>query len=243
MRRKPKLQYTADPDPVAAPPTPPAAQAAPPPKPRPVITPQQATAECIRRARAGDRTVLPGVQWILDHNPKMWNETHHLARLAEQGWITQLAGKDLLLEESIRRQVKQLKANLAGDAPSPLDRLLIERIAATWLAVQHAELDAARDQVDGDAVSQMRLKRLDAANKRFLAATRALAVTRRLLGGMRIEIRHENASETGAAAGRCESVDEKGTDRVSGEPAVAGTLQDFFGTGLEDERRAMAGQD
>ena len=109
--------------------------------------------------------------------------------------------------------------------------------------MQHAELDAAHDEGDGGQVAQFRLKRQDAANKRFQAATKTLAVTRRRLGVMKIEIRHENAAVADSAVGQCKSVDARANDRVSAEPAVAGTLREFFDAGLEDDRRAMAGQD
>jgi len=151
----------------------------------------QATLE---RARQGDVTVLPQLQQALDDNPSIWKDGYDLVAMSEQAWIDKLAGTDLLLGQSLRRHVRQLKLDQVGASPTPLDKLLADRIAAAWLGVHHAELAEAFGDASGGKVGQMRLKRLEAANKRFLAATKALAVGRRLTQGLKIEINHTTQS-------------------------------------------------
>jgi hypothetical protein len=144
----------------------------------------------LERARKGDQSVLPELKHVLDDNPSIWRDCYDLVAMSEQAWLDKMAGKDLLLSQSLRRHVEQLKLDLVGASPAPLEKLLADRIAAAWLAVHHAEMAEAFGDAGGSKVAQMRLKRLDAATKRFQTATKALAVARRLTNGLRIEINH-----------------------------------------------------
>ena len=165
------------------------------PPPGPKQSPEQAPTDpldaILERARQGDQTVLPELQQLLDANPNLWRDAYSLVALSERAWLQKIAANDLLAFESIRRQVEQLKLDLIGTSPAPLEKLLADRIAASWLGVQHAEMGVAFDDTGGK-VAQMRLARLNAAHKRFLSATKALAVARRLTNGLRIEINHTN---------------------------------------------------
>lgn len=201
----------------------------------------------LARANSGDQTVLPELKQALDEHPSIWQDCYQLVSMTEQAWLDKITGKNLLLSQSIRRHVEKLKLDLAGPSPSPLEKLLAERIAACWLGVHHAEFDeAAGDSSGGGKVAQMRLKRLDAANKRFLAATKALAVTRRLTAGLKIEIRHTHGSpsevpegtEAGTAqtsatagrAGRIREVDGDPADKVPVADRLRGLIKENVGT-------------
>lgn len=186
--------------------------------------------ELLRRARAGDRSVLPELRKQLDENPANWRDLRQLAKIAEQSWINQISGTDLLLAECVVRQVEKLKRDLGGDSPTPLENILIERITACWLSVQHAELAEASAVHDGGQVSQIRIKRLDAANKRFLAATRALAVTRRLTAGLKIEITHQQ--EPAAPTQR---------PVATATRDVHGRLRDFIDESVAQDQGVMSG--
>ena len=142
------------------------------------------------RARQGDKAVLPELKRILDDNPFLWQERNQLVTVCEQGWLDKIAGKDLLLAQSIRRQVELMKQEIAGAFPTPLESLLAQRIVAAWLALQHADLADAVNDANGGKVDEMRIKRLDSANKRFLASVKSLAIVRRLTDGLKIEINH-----------------------------------------------------
>jgi hypothetical protein len=177
------------------------------PKTSPEPGPQQAPPEAptdplqavLERARQGDQTVLPQLRQLLDDNPHIWLNCHSLVAMSEQAWLDAMAGKDLLFSQSVRRQVEQLKLDLVGPTPPPLEKLLADRIAAAWLAVNHADMAEAFGQGSGIKVAQLQVKRLESANKRFLAATKALAVARRLTNGLKIEINHTTASPAPAA--------------------------------------------
>ena len=193
----------------------------------------------LSRARQGDKTVLPKLQRLLDIRPGIWRVSHDLVKLSEETWLKRLSEGDLLLSESLRRQVQQLKLDLVGPAPSPVEKLLADRIVAAWLAVNDAELCEASREHSGGKLAAMRLKRLESANKRFHAAIKLLAVARRLANGLRIEITHTH--EQPAAK------DGSGTNALSdlGEPAnpavVHDRLRNFFDVGAAPIESAAAG--
>ncbi len=75
-----------------------------------------------------------------------------------------------------------MKTELAGPKPSPLERLLVDRIAACWLQVHYADALYAQRMGEvsvgwGDYLQ----RRQDRAHRRYLASIRALAQVRRLL--------------------------------------------------------------
>jgi hypothetical protein len=74
-----------------------------------------------------------------------------------------------------------LKAELGGPAPSPLERLLVDRIAINWLMVGHADLEAAGTKNGDPRRADLELKRQTQATHRLATAIKALATVRRLL--------------------------------------------------------------
>src|SRR5262245_48668463 len=68
----------------------------------------------VERAREGDSTALPAVQRALDENPHLWQAYGDLAALAEESWRLLIAGKDLVLFESLGRKLAALRAELLG---------------------------------------------------------------------------------------------------------------------------------
>ena len=63
-----------------------------------------------------------------------------------------------------------------------IDKLLVDRICVCWLAVQHAELHAARRFNERAVVlTPAEEHRLDKVHGRFLSAVRELAKVRKLL--------------------------------------------------------------
>jgi hypothetical protein len=104
-----------------------------------------------------------------------------LAAHAELTWIGHVSGTDLALKEMLARKLGALKAELGGPAPSPLEKLLVDRVVIGWLMVYHADLEAAGTK-DGDPRrADLALKRQSRAELRFATAIKALATVRRLL--------------------------------------------------------------
>ncbi len=103
-----------------------------------------------------------------------------LARKAQQTLIAKFAGKNLLAKEVLTRKVEALHAELAGPAPTPLERLLVQRVVACWLHLHHLEQLYAEKESMALAHATYFQRSLTAAQKRYLAAIKALAVVRKL---------------------------------------------------------------
>lgn len=73
--------------------------------------------------------------------------------------------------------IEQMKRDSLEPSSAPLEKLLVERIAIAWLSVHEADFMEARVEVSSGKLAQARLRRLDSAYRRFLTATKALAVT------------------------------------------------------------------
>jgi hypothetical protein len=74
---------------------------------------------------------MPALQMLLDATPEVWPAYGDLARVAEDAWVELVSGPNLLLKESLRRKLAELKSELPSDpAASPLEQLLVERVGA-----------------------------------------------------------------------------------------------------------------
>jgi hypothetical protein len=133
------------------------------------------------RARQGDEAVLPQLREILDTEPGLWRHFGDLAFHARSCWIDLIADADLALKESIARRVEELGRELSGARPSAMEELLVERVLASWLQLEHAEIAAAQAKTPSVAVAGFVQKRLDRGHHRFLTSLGALATLRRLL--------------------------------------------------------------
>ncbi len=138
--------------------------------------------ELIGRATQGDRTVLPALRRLLDARPALWQHCGDIARVAEAAWVDLIAGRDLLVRESLTRSVAALKADLAGPAAPPLERLLAERVACSWMQAGQADAAFAGIKGQGLSVAQLDLlqRRQERTQRSLLAAIKALATVRKL---------------------------------------------------------------
>lgn len=87
-------------------------------------------------------------------------------------------GGNCLAAEAINRHLTEFKAELAGEHPTAIERLLIDVIGTSWLAHQHAEDQAA--SVRGANLNQAAFvtKRAEITQKRLLGAVRTLTILR-----------------------------------------------------------------
>ena len=100
--------------------------------------------EVLERAEQGDRSALPELRRLLDANPRAWQAWGDVAALAEAAGIDLAAGPNLVLKESLARKLAALKAELAGPAPSALERLLIERAVVCWMQAAYGDVTCAQ---------------------------------------------------------------------------------------------------
>jgi hypothetical protein len=138
-------------------------------------------AELARRVQAGDATALPALRATLEANPEVWRRAGDLAAHAREALVRHAAGANVVLAESLRLRVEEITRELAGPAPTPLERLLAERGAACWLQANfHDALAAVNPELSPRQAEQLRRSQ-DSAHRRFLSALKAMATVRRLL--------------------------------------------------------------
>jgi hypothetical protein len=138
-------------------------------------------AELLKRAEAGDLSVLRALRQVLADKPELWRGYGDLAAQAEGSLIRLVAAKNLLLTESLFLKLAALKEELGGESPSPLERLLIERVTACWLQVNYLDTLVAQAQGSSPERVKMLLAQQNAAHRRQLAAIKTLATVRKLL--------------------------------------------------------------
>ncbi len=154
--------------------------------------------ELIRRAEAGDeeaaKLIREGMQ------PASLAKLCDLVSNTERSLIDRIAGeRNPLARDSIRAQLAVLKADVGGPDPSPLERLLVDRIGTCWLEVQFfTMLFAQSTEISIDQADALQ-RRIDAAHRRYLSAIRTLGQLRRLalpvIGQVNIAERQVNVAQ------------------------------------------------
>jgi hypothetical protein len=136
----------------------------------------------LERAREGDESAVPRLRELLLRPGAVEGLGGDLARQAELAFAHRAAGKDLRFREALLRKADLLRAELAGPSPTPVERLLAERVVACWLQVHDADFRYAqsRGEPSGRASEGCHQRRMDGAHRRYLSALRTLALVRKL---------------------------------------------------------------
>ena len=160
------------------------------------VTPLEAT---LILARKGNTKVLPLLRRALDEHPELWQHYGNLALQSQESWLKLIAGKDLLLAETMRRHLDAMRTELAGPNPKPLDRLLVDRILACHVQVLYFEAAETSDPTaENMRLARYRLDRRDQAHRQFLAAVKTLATVRNLVARtnvIQVELLHPPAAQ------------------------------------------------
>jgi hypothetical protein len=165
--------------------------------------------DVLERARRGDLAVLPRLRELLDGHPELWRHYGDLAGHARWAWIELIAGPNLALKDSLGRWAAEVESELAGHAPSPIERLLAGRAASAWLQVHHADAIAAQNRDAPLAQARFLQERQDRAQRRYLTALGALATLRRLMP----------RASAGAASGKPGGARDRGDGLALYDPA------------------------
>ena len=150
-------------------------------------------------AHEGDASVLPKIREILDEAPSLARKFMDPAKITERSAVDLYStGEDLLVRETIPRVLKQMRSELAGEHPTPLESLLVDRVVATWLQVQCYETLYAQNAGKMNLVqSDHHQRRMDRAHNRHLSAVRALAQIRKMGPAVQINIAEKQINSTG----------------------------------------------
>jgi hypothetical protein len=152
------------------------------------------------RAQDGDEEAALNIRKILDDSPDLaWLFIEGPAKMAESALIDEITKDgDLASKEFLRHQLESMRVELAGENPSPLERLLAERVVATWLQVQLFEGLYAVGMKSGTPIQyDHRQKRLHRAHRRHLSAIRTLAQIRKLGPAVQINIADKQINTAG----------------------------------------------
>ena len=96
---------------------------------------------------------------------------------AEAAWVKALAGDNPLDRLGVTEQIATLKAELLGDNPSILEKVLVSGVVTAHLA-HHRAVAWAAQPAPQPAVATFRDKRVESASRWFLLAVKSLAVVR-----------------------------------------------------------------
>ncbi len=154
--------------------------------------------ELTKRAEEGKEGAMPALREILEENPDLAWRLANFARAAENIVLKELTrlAENPVTEEAMRRQLAAMREEIAGDDPSPLARLLAERIVTTWMQVQVFESICISDlQNLATSRADHHQRHLDRAHRRHLSAIRTLAQVRKLLKPGATQVAQINIAE------------------------------------------------
>jgi hypothetical protein len=142
-------------------------------------------------AEGGSRNARKRLRRLVrSSSPEVIAEASDIAGRAQWMLVKTISAGEPLMEEALQERMHQMRTEIAGENPTPLEVLLTERVVAGWLLVEVLEgLIAAQYQRDVKAhrvppthvIQQSRI--LEGATGRYLAAIRELARVRKLQAG------------------------------------------------------------
>jgi hypothetical protein len=143
-----------------------------------------------KKAEAGDKEARKELRRLVrDSSPEVIARASDIGRRAARVLAQTAAGGDPLTEEALYAKLDAMRAEIAGENPTPLEVLLTERVVSLWMLTALLEALMAgqyrRNVGDGPErlspaylLQQSRI--LETATRRYLAAIRELARVRKL---------------------------------------------------------------
>ena len=169
-------------------PSPPAPDPGPAPGPTPTLPPPtlpmdpSAVEALLKRAARGDASCVPELKALFEHpaalpilracgSPPEW---------LEKELVESASGENLAIREALLRKLAEVRRELEGPNPSPIERLLAERAAICWWIVHRFESAAATARDPSIPLADFHQRRIDRAHGRFLSSLKTLATVRKL---------------------------------------------------------------
>ena len=160
--------------------------------------------DAIARADQGDRSALAQVHAAFDKDPGAVQELGDLGRIALASMVDLSAGEHVLVREAQMRVLTQMEKDIAGQNPTPLERLLAQEIVLCRQHLSLAEERFAEITSCSFAEGEYHQRWLNHAQRRYLAAVKTLAQVRRLqLPAVQVNVAAQGGQQVNVAtAGR-----------------------------------------
>ena len=138
--------------------------------------------DLVARGHDGDEEALARMDTVLEEIPSIARRFGNLNMMVEEGFVERTASNNPFRQKALRVSLEDMREELAGGNPSPLETLGAERVASCWLQLHYSELlytqELPKLTHEQDEYHQ---KRLDRLHRRYLSAMRSLAQVRKLL--------------------------------------------------------------
>ena len=140
------------------------------------------------KAENGDKSARQELRKALrESSPKVISRASDFARMGQWVLAETVAAGEPLMEEAIVTRLDLMRAEVAGENPTPLEVLLTERIVSAWLVVEVLEslMNAQLKRGEGVPRAPMSYLKfiigwLESAHRRYLSSIRELARVRKL---------------------------------------------------------------
>jgi uncharacterized protein YoaH (UPF0181 family) len=119
---------------------------------------------------------------VLEQIPSIARRFGNLNIMVEEGFVERTASNSSFRQKALRMTLEDMREELAGGNPSPLERLGAERVASCWLQLHYSELLYTQELPNlTHEQDEYHQKRLDRLHRRYLSSMRSLAQVRKLL--------------------------------------------------------------
>src|SRR5215212_1769555 len=140
------------------------------------------------KVRDGDKEAMRELRQALrESSPEIVARASDFARTGQRVLAETIAGDEPLREEAIGTQLELMRAEVAGENPTPLEALLTERVVSSWLVVEVLEALMNAQLKRGESVPRAPTSYLkfiigwlESAHRRYLSSIRELARVRKL---------------------------------------------------------------
>jgi hypothetical protein len=149
-------------------------------QPAPVQSPAEIIGQLNASANTGNPEALVQLRAVLEQNPEVYHGLGELARHVETMLISKIVGTNAALREALILKCKQMRTDLLGVEPTPLEKAAADRVICCWLEVHllDVQFGAVPENMD-------RARKLDvlknSAHRRYDSALRSLGLVKQKL--------------------------------------------------------------
>ena len=139
--------------------------------------------QVLNRAEKGDKEALAKVRECFAASPNLLRQFGDLIGISQGNLIEHTASGNELMKEALTRRLEDVKRGLTLPNQSPLETLLVDRVALSWLWMGFTDGQEVQMIVNGGASFRQGEhchRRAEQAERRFFAAVKALATLRRV---------------------------------------------------------------